>query len=148
MHLILSSAFQKPSNTKLVSLHYKSDRRCSKLCCEYPACCFALIESMQHEPRQREVVTPCICCLACTETQSWDVWNMPPEGEEDAEDQRGDHACQISSIFSEEPLHSFFSYYIQSLLEATQEKKYVLEFSGDSPSGAHTHYGKVSCLSV
>lgn len=68
VHLILSSAFQKPSNTELVSLHFKSDRRCPKLCCEHPACCFALIESMQHEPRQREVVTPCICCLACTET--------------------------------------------------------------------------------
>lgn len=102
VHLIPSPALQKPSSTELVSLHYKSDRRCPKLCCKYPACCFALIESMHQKPRQKESVVTLhsLPSLHCN-TQSWDVWGTYTEEEGDGKNERGGHACKISSLSSQ-----------------------------------------------
>ena len=140
VHLIPSPALQKSSSTELVSLHYESDRRCPKLCCKYPACCFALMESMHQKPRQREVLSPCTHCPASAEIHRAGMF------EGCTQRRRGMWRMKEEAMHAKSPLHHLIPQPVLILHSApsgsSSRASYALGFSGDSPSGVHTYYGK------
>lgn len=152
VHLIPSPTLQKPSSTELVSLHYKSDRRCPKLCCKYPACYFALIESMHQKPRQREALSPCTHCPASTEIHRAGMF------EGCTQRRRGMWSMREEAMHAKSPLYHLRQAIPQPVLTlhsapsgSASRASYALGFSGDSPSGVHTYYGKgisLVCVTV